>query len=71
MVKINNGWRPAFLVNRQEGNNVVFVPQSPETDSGEIWVLQDQDVKETGTEEKVFKVILQKHGKGLIVEGKI
>ena len=71
LAKINNGWRPAFLVNRQEGNNVVFVPQSPETDIGEIWVLQDQDVKETGIEEKIFKAILQKHGKGLIVEGNI
>jgi uncharacterized membrane protein len=69
LAKIYNGWRPGLLINRQAGNTVVFIPDSPETDKGEIWVLQDSDVKEIGLADKQFMTSLQQSGKGLAVDG--
>ncbi len=68
LAKIYNGWRPGFLINRQAGNTVVFIPDSPETDKGEIWLLQDSDVKEIGLADKEFMTSLQQMGKALRVE---
>ena len=67
MAKIFNGWRPGFLVSRDNGKSVVSIPFYPEADLGEIWVLDDQDVEVTGPADKAFLVSLQQGGKGLRV----
>lgn len=65
LAKINNGWRPGFLVNSQPEGIVVFIPSSPETDRGEIWVLQQGDIKEIGLADQAFIGSLQNSGKTL------
>jgi hypothetical protein len=65
LAKIYNGWRPGLLINRQENKVIVFIPDSPETDKGEIWVLQEGEIKEVGLADKEFMTSLQQSGKGL------
>jgi uncharacterized membrane protein len=66
MARIYNGWRPGFLVSRDAGGTVVFIPESPEIDKGTIWVLDDKDIRELGIADKAFMASLQS-GKGLRV----
>ena len=57
--------RPGFLVHREKNKCIVFVPNSPDTDSGQVWIVEDCQVKELGTADAVFVNAIRHSGKNL------
>lgn len=59
--------RPAFLVARENGKCTVFIPNTPDTDTGQVCVVDEAQVKELGIAEKSFIHAIRHSGKGLVV----
>jgi uncharacterized membrane protein len=66
LVLIGDVSRPGFLTDRFENSCVVYVPSAPDTNTGEIWVVPEQQVTILSTSEKAFKQAIMHNGKNLL-----
>ena len=65
LIGINDLWKPGFLISSENGKSTVFMPSTPDTDYGEVWVVETGRVKELNMTAKEFKKSLHLSGKGL------
>jgi uncharacterized membrane protein len=68
LVEMNGAWKPGLLVNAVNGKSTVFIPKTPDTDYGEVWVVDSKSVKEIKMTTKELKTSLLLAGKGLEIE---
>jgi uncharacterized membrane protein len=67
LIRTGDVERPGFLVNRRENKCTVFIPNSPDTDTGEVWIVDEIQVKELGIADAVFLNGIRHSGKNLKV----
>lgn len=67
-VQLNNAWKPGFLIEKHEGRSVVFMPHTPETDTGDIWLIDDEKIQPAQMDARKFKKALELSGYGLIIQ---
>lgn len=61
------GWQPGILVEEYaNGEKVVFVPLSPKTTDGEVYLVGPEDIRPSTLNEKTLNAVLLKQGKGLV-----
>jgi uncharacterized membrane protein len=65
LIRIGDIERPGFLVHREKNKCTVFVPNSPDTDTGQVWVVEDHQVKELGVADAGFINAIRHSGKNL------
>jgi uncharacterized membrane protein len=65
LVEISDIWKPGFLVSSENGKSTVFMPSTPDTDYGEVWIVDSNRVKELNMTSKELKTSLLMAGKGL------
>ena len=65
LIEINGAWKPGFLVVEQGEKSTVFLPTSPDTDYGEVWVVKSDSVQNLAMSTKELKTSLLLGGKGL------
>ena len=65
LIEINDFRRPGFLIHSEEGTSTVFMPSTPDTDYGEVWVVDTKKVKQINMNAKEFKKSILLSGKGL------
>lgn len=68
LVEMNGAWKPGLLVSAADGKSTVFMPTTPDTDYGEVWVVDSKFVKEINMTTKELKTSLLLAGKGLKIE---
>jgi uncharacterized membrane protein len=66
LVRVGDVSRPGFLTDRFENSCVVYVPSAPDTNTGEVWVVPEQQVTILSTSEKAFKQAIMHNGKNLL-----
>lgn len=57
--------RPGFLMHREKSKCTVFIPNTPDTDSGQVWIVDEHQVKELGIADKNFLDGIRHSGKNL------
>jgi uncharacterized membrane protein len=65
MVEMQDGLKPCLLVSSEAGKSIVFMPSTPDTDLGEVWVVDSKRVTEVSMTFKEFKTAMLLSGKGL------
>ncbi|MBK6876910.1 MAG: hypothetical protein IPG99_10810 [Ignavibacteria bacterium] len=45
LVEMNDYSKPCFLVTTEKGRSTVFIPSTPDTDLGEVWVVDSKQLK--------------------------
>lgn len=65
MIRTGDVERPGFLVHRENGKCTVFVPNTPDTDSGQVWVVDNHQVRELGIADAAFLNGIRHSGKNL------
>lgn len=66
LVRRPGGWRPGILVEEKpSGEKVVFLPLSPKTTDGEVFLVAPEDVRDSELNENELNSILLKQGEGL------
>lgn len=66
LVQLNQAWKPGFLVESRGEEAVVFMPHTPETDTGDVWVIHQSHLRLLDMDAKRFKKSLELSGHGLI-----
>jgi uncharacterized membrane protein len=62
------GRRPALLVEEREGESVVFFPNSPDSNNGDIMVVDSYRVSKLAMDTPSFLKSMQRFGKDLVLE---
>lgn len=65
LVEMHEGWKPGLLVSDESGKSTVFMPSTPDTDYGEVWIVDSKKVTLLNMTLKEFKTSLLLSGKGL------
>ncbi len=65
LVEISGYWKPGFLISAEEGKSTLFMPSTPDTDFGEVWIVESERVKEINMNAKDFVKSIHLSGKGL------
>lgn len=66
------GWQPGIVVEEYaSGEKVVFVPLSPKTTDGTVFLVKPEDVRPCSLNEDALKDVLLDQGKGLIPQQEI
>jgi len=61
------GWQPGIVVEEYaNGETVVFVPLSPKTTDGTVYLVGPEDLRPSSLNEKTLNAVLLKQGKGLV-----
>jgi uncharacterized membrane protein len=68
LVEMSGALKPGLLVNTENGKSTVFMPTTPDTDYGEVWVVDSKSVTEINMSTKELKTSLLLAGKGLKIE---
>jgi len=73
LIRLQQYWRPAYIVEKDEhGTFVLFLPDVPETNKGQVLLAQQDDVRVLSSiTANQFDASLKKMGKGLCSEYKI
>lgn len=66
LVRVGDITRPCLLVETSGSQCTVFVPNTPDTNSGEVWIVDQEQVNVLGMTDKAFTTSLQRSGKGLV-----
>jgi uncharacterized membrane protein len=66
LVRVGEVSRPCLLVETSGSKCTVFVPNTPDTHSGEVWIVDKEQVTVLAMTDKVFTTSLQRSGKGLM-----
>ena len=64
LVDINGNLKPCLIVNSDDSKSVIFLPSSPDTDNGEVIIVDTNKVKKIDMSVKEFKQALLLSGKG-------
>lgn len=64
LVERADGWKPGFLISSEDGKSTVFLPSTPDTDYGEVWIVESSKITEVNMTPKEFKTSLLLSGKG-------
>jgi uncharacterized membrane protein len=67
-VQMAEGWKPGLLVHAENQKATVFLPSTPDTDLGEVWVVDEVKVRQVNMTAKEFKTAVLLSGKGLRVQ---
>ena len=62
-----SGKRPGLLVEEQEENVIIFFPNSPDSNNGEVMIVPKQQVTNLDMDAASFIKSMQKFGKGLSI----
>ncbi|MBK6285598.1 MAG: DUF502 domain-containing protein [Draconibacterium sp.] len=65
LVEMNGSWNPGLLITETEDKSTVFMPTSPDTDYGEVWVVKSVSIQHLAMTTKELKTSLLLGGKGL------
>ena len=65
LIRTGDVERPGFLVHREKNKCTVFVPNTPDADTGQVWVVEDHQVKELGLADAGFVNAIRHSGKHL------
>lgn len=65
LVEINGAWKPGFLIKSNTEKSTVFLPSTPDTDIGEVWVVENTKVTLLEMSTKELKNSLLLSGKGM------
>jgi len=65
LVEMNDYSKPCLLISNENGKSTVFMPSTPDTDLGEVWVVDSKRIKKISMTAKEFKKSLHLSGKGL------
>jgi uncharacterized membrane protein len=66
MVKIDDGWSPALLVERgEDGRCTVFVPDVPKSNSGSVYLVDPEQVRPLNVKFNKLDMAIRSYGKGL------
>jgi uncharacterized membrane protein len=66
MVKIDDGWSPAMLIEEDSvGNCTVFVPDVPKSNSGSVYIVEPGQVRHLSVKFKELDMAIRNYGKGL------
>jgi uncharacterized membrane protein len=66
LVKVHDLWQPGYIVeDNQDGTNTVFVPQAPTHASGQVYVVQTDQLRRLDMDSKSLNNKLQQLGKGI------
>ncbi len=67
MVKIDDGWSPAMLIEEDPaGNCTVFVPDVPKSNSGSVYIVEPAQVRHLNIKFRELDIAIRNYGKGLI-----
>lgn len=67
LIRTGDITRPGYLKSKEQGKCVVFVPNTPDPNSGEIWVVDEQCVTDLHMDAKAFSAAVMHGGKGLAI----
>lgn len=65
LVAMNDAWKPGLLVSAENGKSTVFMPSTPDTSYGEVWVVDSRKVSKLNMSPKELKTAILMSGKGL------
>jgi uncharacterized membrane protein len=65
LVHLHDAWKPGLLISRDSGQAIVFLPDTPDTDNGEVWVVEEKNLRLLTMSAKELKGSLQMSGRGL------
>jgi uncharacterized membrane protein len=68
LVERADGWKPGFLISKEDGKSTVFLPSTPDTDYGEVWIVDSKRISEVNMTPKEFKTSLLLSGKGFNID---
>lgn len=68
LVEINGAWKPGFLIQTKNNKSTVFFPTTPDTDIGDVWIVESNKVTLISMTIKDFKNSLLLYGKGIKTE---
>lgn len=67
LLRLPGGWQPGIVVEEYaNGETVVFVPLSPKTTDGAVYLVRTEDLRPSSLNEKTLNAVLLKQGKGLV-----
>jgi uncharacterized membrane protein len=67
LLRLLGGWQPGIVVEEYaNGETVVFVPLSPKTTDGTVYLVGPKDLRPSSLNEKTLNAVLLKQGKGLV-----
>lgn len=67
LVHIQDAWKPGLVMGRNNGNATVFLPSTPDTDNGEVWVVEEKNLRPLQMSVEELIGSLQMSGRGLKV----
>ncbi|MCU0380014.1 MAG: hypothetical protein MUE58_02385 [Chitinophagaceae bacterium] len=65
LVHLHDAWKPGLLISTDNGQATVFLPGTPDTDNGEVWVVEEKNLRLLQMSAKELKGSLQMSGRGL------
>jgi len=65
LVRVGEIMRPGFLISRSEGKCVMFIPNTPDTNTGEVWIVDESKVQDLGKADDAFLNGIRYSGRGL------
>ncbi len=66
LIRIHDLWQPGYIVeDSQEGTTTVFVPQAPTHVSGQVYVVQEDQLRRLQIDSKALDAKLKQLGKGI------
>jgi len=69
LVEMAGAWKPGFLISTVDEKSTVFLPSTPDTDYGEVWVVDTLNITKLDMTQKELKTALLTSGKGLKFHG--
>jgi uncharacterized membrane protein len=66
LVKTADGFRPALLIEEKDQMSTVYFPNAPDTNYGEVWVVESETVKQLKGDVKTLLKSMQNSGQGLL-----
>jgi uncharacterized membrane protein len=66
IVKIDDGWSPALLIEEgDDGRCTVFVPDVPKSNSGSVYLVDPEQVRDLNVKFNKLDMAIRNYGKGL------
>jgi uncharacterized membrane protein len=68
LVEKSDGWKPGFLIGSEGRKSTVFLPSTPDTDYGEVWIVDSSRISKLDITPKELKTSLLLSGKGFKID---
>lgn len=63
LVTVDRVTRPGFLKGRDNGRCIVFIPNTPDINNGEVWIVDEEHVREINASLAEFKTAIMHGGR--------